>query len=99
MVVADFIPNVIKPHLELFMKIANGVASMLPGAVGTTVRSVLSLLSSVITEDWFLELVCYLLNSFAKKEVTTQELSDALKHYATQIKVVGAQPPLVYVGA
>jgi hypothetical protein len=76
----------VRRQLTMFVAVLQTVVAWIPGEVGVGVKKVATLLVGLSTQDWFVGLVTYLLNTFGDKPVTQDQLSDALSHFAKSVK-------------
>src|SRR5688572_8380326 len=85
-VVGDVTPDDVKKHLVMFVAVIQTVINWIPGEVGVKVKRVGELLVGIATQEWFVGLITYLLNTFQDKPITEADLGKALAHYGKEVE-------------
>jgi hypothetical protein len=87
-----FTPESLRPNIELILGLLDTVVSWLPTTAGDKPKVVLKAIKNLLEQDWVLNLLCYLINYFADKEPSKEEVAVALQNFVNQAQVSGTLP-------
>jgi hypothetical protein len=86
----------VRKNMESFANTAELFIAWIPGDVGQRARQILNVMKVLFVQEWFVQLITYLMNTFLNNETpNSDELAVALKFYAERVGVVG-QAPVVF---
>jgi hypothetical protein len=85
-------PDKVKASIQMFLLMAQGIVAFLPGDRGQTIKDILKLASGLVAQNWFSELIAYLLNTFSTSKPTLEQLAEALRYFADKVQADGIAP-------
>lgn len=95
-VVGVVTPDDVKVHLLMFTGLLQSVLNWLPATDSMAkVKKVGELLIAISSQEWFIGLITYLLNTFHNEPVTQENLGKCLAFYGKKVEE-GAEKPVKF---
>jgi hypothetical protein len=74
--------NEIKMQLQMAVMTMNGLLMFFPPDSVKTIKNLVTLLTAMLSQEWFAEFLTYMLNTFQDGEITADKLEQALADFA-----------------
>jgi hypothetical protein len=84
----------LKKYLLLAVSTFNGIAAFIPGDAGKTLKQISVIFGQVASQDWFIDLLYFLLNTFQNTTPTHEQLAQAVSHFTDKLKEHGTAPKI-----